>query len=179
MNLKNVLLFIIFLTPLFSEASEYVLEKNYKLQWNNGNGTINNVNIAIDGNKINANAISGSSGKERWSLKDYVSQCELDLVLDIIPESFEAVDLFNDGNKVVLFAYNVGCVGGVDPVSVKYFAFYNGRKYALRGQEMFITDNGVDEGYAPPKPDYNLRNNVELFKYMKRKWPLIATRIMF
>ncbi|EBE0343852.1 hypothetical protein AB6J65_004624 [Salmonella enterica] len=65
MNLKNVLLFIIFLIPLFSEASEYVLEKNYKLQWNNDNGTINNINIAIDGNKINANAVNVSSGKEQ------------------------------------------------------------------------------------------------------------------
>ncbi|EAA3682879.1 hypothetical protein DOA99_23055 [Salmonella enterica subsp. houtenae] len=157
MNLKNVLLFIIFLIPLFSEASEYVLEKNYKLQWSNDNGTINNINIAIDGNKINANAVNVSSGKEQWSLKDYVSQCELDLALDIIPESFEVVDLFNDGNKVALFAYNIGCVGGVDPVSVKYFAFHNGVKYALRGHEMFITDKGVDEDYISPKPDDNLK----------------------
>ncbi|EHM3443895.1 hypothetical protein K2B09_004718 [Salmonella enterica subsp. enterica] len=168
MNLKNMLLFIFLLTSLFSEANEYVSEESYKLQWHNDNGTINSVNIAIDGNEINVNAISGNSGEEQWSLKDYVSQCELDLVLDMIPESFEVVDLFNDGDRVVLFAYKIGCIGGIDPVDVKYFAFYNGVKYALRGQEMFITDKGIDDEYIPPKPNYNLRNNSELFKYMKK-----------
>lgn len=175
----SVIFFFILILPFFSVANEYLPETHYRLQWHDKNDIINNVDIFLAGNGIDAKAMSGDSNEKKWSLKDYVSACDLDIMLDIIPESFEAIDLFNDNNKVVLFAYKIGCVGGIDPVDVKYFAFYKGKKYALRGQEMFIESTGVDENYIPPTPDDNLRHNELLLKYMKKKWPSVALRIMF
>lgn len=32
----------------------------------------------------------------------------------------------------ILFAFKIGCVGGIDPVALKYFAFEDGVKYSLR-----------------------------------------------
>lgn len=178
MNIKFVF-FLLFIFPIFCEANEYLSETHYKLQWRTGNGAENNVDIFLNDNKINVKATDGVSGEKLWSLSDYVSSCDLDLELDIIPDSLEVADLFNDGNDVVLFAYKIGCVGGIDPVDVKYFAFYKGQKYALRGQEIFISEDGVDEGYHIPVPSYNLKNNEKLFEYMQKKWPSIAAKILF
>lgn len=177
MNIR--LMFFLIMLPFFTEANEYSPEIHYKLQWQDNNDVINNVDIFLAGNKIDAKAMSGGSNVNQWSLKDYVSACDLDIILDIIPESFEAIDLFNDGNKVVLFAYKIGCVGGIDPVDVKYFAYYKGIKYALRGKEMFIGSSGVDENYTPPTPNKNLKHNECLLTYMQKKWPSMAVRVMF
>lgn len=33
----------------------------------------------------------------------------------------------------ILFSCKIGCVDGINPVTVKYFAFKDGVKYSLRG----------------------------------------------
>lgn len=87
--------------------------------------------------------------------------------------------MFKNKNTVVIFSYNIGCVGAIGPVDIKYFSFYNSREYILRGQEFFILDNGVDEEYKRPIPDYNLPHNKVMLEYIQNKWSLIAIKIIF
>ncbi|MBO2029753.1 hypothetical protein J4734_29330 [Klebsiella pneumoniae] len=54
--------------------------------------------------------------------------------------------IFSDRNRFI--AYKIGCVGGIDPVIVKYFAFKNGVKYSLRGEEHIIVSS---EGFGGEK----------------------------
>lgn len=63
-----------------------------------------------------------------WIRNDYVNDCVLDIKLDIVPDSIEVNKNFSDGVGTVLFAYKIGCIGGLDPVTVKYFAYKNGVK---------------------------------------------------
>ena len=112
--------------------------------------------------------------KVDWVLNDYVNDCEEDIKLDVIKESFEVNSDFSDGKGTVLFAYKIGCVGGIEPVPVKYFAYKNGVKYSLRGEEYIVVANESYGGENPPVPDYNLKNDKALLNYMLKKWRSIS-----
>lgn len=68
--------------------------------------------------------VTGNSND--WTLQDFVRNCGEDMKLDILPDSVEVNKIFSDGVETVSFAYKIGCVGGIDPVAVKYFAFKDG-----------------------------------------------------
>ncbi|MBJ8997823.1 MULTISPECIES: M949_RS01915 family surface polysaccharide biosynthesis protein [Citrobacter] len=116
-----------------------------------------------------------TKGKDDWILNDYVNDCEVDINLNLIKESIEVNNSFADGEGTVLFAYKIGCIGGIDPVTVKYFAYKNGVKYSLRGEDHIIVENGGYGGESPPVPDYNLKNDKPLLNYMLKKWKSIST----
>lgn len=116
-----------------------------------------------------------TSGRVDWVLNDYANDCEVDINLDVISESIEVNRKFSEGEGTVLFAYKIGCIGGIDPVTVKYFAYKNGVKHALRGEEHIIVENGSYGGENPPIPDYNLKNDKPLLNYMLKKWKAIST----
>ncbi|WP_439413034.1 M949_RS01915 family surface polysaccharide biosynthesis protein [Enterobacter ludwigii] len=113
-----------------------------------------------------------------WHLKDYLTECDTDKILDLANGSVELKDIFNDGVMTVLFAYRMGCAGGIDAVDFKYFAYHNGIKYSLRGEENLIVSNDDTKNDKPqnPVPDYNLRTTKPLLNYMINKWPLISVR---
>ncbi|POD89272.1 M949_RS01915 family surface polysaccharide biosynthesis protein [Pectobacterium odoriferum] len=116
-----------------------------------------------------------TKGKVDWVLNDYVNDCEVDINLNVIKESIEVNRSFPNGEGAVLFAYKIGCIGGLDPVTVKYFAFKNGVKHALRGEEHIIVGSESYGGEIPPIPDYNLKNDKPLLNYMLKKWKAIST----
>lgn len=117
-----------------------------------------------------------TNNKQDWILNDYVIDCDNDIVLDVIDRSIEVRGGGSDGDSMVLFAYRIGCVGGIDPVSVKYFAYRDGVKYALRGEERIILEGESFGGDAPPVPGFNLKNNKDLYKYMLSQWEGISLR---
>lgn len=87
----------------------------------------------------------------------------------MIKKSIEVNNSFTDGEGTVLFAYKIGCIGGIDPITVKYFAYKNGVKHALRGEEHIIVANDGYGGENPPIPDHNLKNDKPLLNYMLKK----------
>lgn len=125
------------------------------------------------GEHLSVKQVTG--GNIDWILNDYVNDCEVDINLDVITKSIEISRSFSNGETTVLFAYKIGCIGGLDPVTVKYFAYKNGVKYALRGEEHIIVENGSYGGESPPVPDYNLRGDKPLLDYMLKKWGSVST----
>lgn len=117
-----------------------------------------------------------TGGKQDWILRDYIEDCPLDFTIRFLPQSIEHRDLFASGTDVFLFAYRMGCFGGVDPLEVKYFAYYQGKKYALRGEEKIIMEKESYGGEKPPVADWNLRTNPTLLTYMQGRWPKLTTR---
>lgn len=115
--------------------------------------------------------------KKIWRLVDYVNKCPLDINMALIKDSFE-IKKINDSLDTVLFAYTIGCVGGLDLVAVKYFAYENGVKHSLRGEERMITPDGVIDDNVRPVPDTNLKNNILLHKYMIYNWYKASTVIL-
>jgi len=149
------------------------------LQWTDKDQRAYTVEISVFYDKINVEAREDSGKRKLWSLKDYVGECNVDSSIELALPSFEVVDLFSSEDKVVLFAYTIGCIGGIDPVDVKYFAFYKGKKHSLRGRESFIGVEGVTDLAPPPVPDYNLRENKVILNYILKKWPSISARVFF
>jgi hypothetical protein len=117
--------------------------------------------------------VTGNSND--WTLKDFVRNCDEDIKLDIVPGSVEVNKIFSDGVGTVLLAYKIGCVGGIAPVTVKYFAFKDGVKYSLRGEEHIIVGSDGFGGEKAPIPDFNLKNDKSLLKYMMGRWDSIST----
>lgn len=115
--------------------------------------------------------------KKIWSLADYVNNCPLDINMALIKGAFE-IKKINESFDTVLFSYTIGCVGGLDPVAVKYFAYENGVKHSLRGEERMITPDGVIDDNVKPVPDANLRNNILLYKYMTTNWHKASTVVL-
>lgn len=115
--------------------------------------------------------------KKVWSLVDYVNNCPLDINMALINDSFE-IKKVNGSFDVVLFSYTIGCVGGLDPVTVKYFSYENGMKHSLRGEERMVTPDGVIDENVKPVPDANLKNNALLYKYMTSNWSKASTVIL-
>ena len=116
-----------------------------------------------------------TKGKVDWVLNDYVNDCEVDINLNEIKESIEVNRSFPNGEGAVLFAYKIGCFGGLDPVTVKYFAFKNGVKHALRGEGNIIVGGESYGGETPPILDHNLKSDKALLNYMLKKWKAIST----
>jgi len=115
--------------------------------------------------------------KKVWSLVDYVNNCPLDINMALIKDSFE-IKKVNGSFDAVLFSYTIGCVGGLDPVTVKYFAYEKGMKHSLRGEERMVTPDGVIDENIKPVPDANLKNNVLLYKYMTSNRSKASTVIL-
>jgi len=113
-------------------------------------------------------------GNVDWVLNDHVNDCDVDIKLDVISESIEVNRHFSDDEGVVLFAYKIGCISGLDPETVKYFAYKNGVKYSLRGEEHLIVENDSYGGETLPIPDYNLKSDKPLFNYILTKWKSIS-----
>ncbi|PIF23919.1 M949_RS01915 family surface polysaccharide biosynthesis protein [Candidatus Pantoea floridensis] len=116
-----------------------------------------------------------TQGNVDWVLNDYVNDCILDIKLDVVTDSVEVNKTISDGVGTVLFAYKIGCIGGLDPVTVKYFAYKYGVKHSLRGEEHIVVESGSYGGENPPIPDYNLKKDKPLLNYMLKKWKAIST----
>lgn len=119
-----------------------------------------------------------TKGNVDWVLNDYVNDCILDIKLDVVTGSVEVNKTFSDGVGAVLFAYKIGCNDGFDPVTVKYFAYKDGVKHSLIGEEHIIVEDGGYGGEIAPKPDFNLKSDKPLLDYMLKKWTSVsATKI--
>lgn len=176
---KNALV-ILLISSAFNSAAE---ESTFKAAWtdSNGNNVVNlNVKNGPKGEDVGSVYLSGEgiiNDVQSWKVRDAVEACPVDYDITIYPETFEFIDLQDHGGNYLLFAYRLLCVGGVDPGEIKYLAYQDGKKYALRGEEKIITpDENTYGGEDPPKPDYNLRNNKPLLNYMLNKWPSFSIR---
>lgn len=173
MNWKLIIAF-----SFLSSPSVFASSEAFQKVWNDSSGKhILIIDKKFDskegGETLLVKQVTG--GGSDWILKDYVRNCGEDIKLDVVPDSIEVNKILSDGTGIVLFAYKIGCVGGIDPVTVKYFAFRNGVKYSLRGEERIIVGSDSFGGEKAPVPDFNLKNDKSLLKYMIGKWDSIST----
>lgn len=178
--MKKIAFVILLVSSSFNSVAE---ESTFKAAWtdSNGNNVVNlNVRNGPKGEDVGSIYLSGEgiiNDVQSWKVRDAVEACPVDYDITIYPETFEFIDLPGHGGKYLLFAYRLLCVGGVDPGEIKYLAYQDGKKYALRGEEKIITlEEDVYGGEVPPKPDFNLRINKPLLDYMLRKWPSFSIR---
>lgn len=155
--------------------SVFASSEIFQKEWNDSSGKHiliidKNLYSKEGGVTLLVKQITGNSTD--WTLKDFVRNCDEDIKLVIVPD--EVNEKISAGTGTVLFAYKIGCVGGIDPVAVKYFAFRDGVKYSLRGEEHIIVGDYEFGGEKDPVPDFNLQNDRSLLKYMTKKWVSIS-----
>lgn len=140
----------------------------------------NKVSIEVSNNtqgkNILLNVFYYLNDEKKLKIEDFIAECELDSVLEINSKSIQVLELQDKNNKAFLFSYRIGCVGGVDPLPIKYFAFYKNNKYVLRGEETISCNGEKYGGEMPPKPDSKLKEEKELLFYMSKKWKEISKR---
>ncbi|MDN4629697.1 M949_RS01915 family surface polysaccharide biosynthesis protein [Erwinia sp. PsM31] len=179
MKVATVVIWNLIITFTFVlSQSAFASSESFQKVWNDNSGK----HVLIIDKKLDSKdggvallvkQVTGNSND--WILKDFVRNCDEDIKLDILPDSVEVNKKFPDGVGTILFAYKIGCVGGVDPVTVKYFAFKDSVKYSLRGEEHIIVGSEGFGGEKIPVPDFNLKNDKSLLKYMMGKWDSIFT----
>ncbi|HDR9588176.1 TPA: DUF4124 domain-containing protein [Burkholderia stabilis] len=115
-------------------------------------------------------------GRPDWTVRDYVKECPVDVILDVVPASIEMRDLLGDGHKQFLFAYKIGCRGDVSADQVKYFLVDQSTKYVLRGEETVTVKGRFMDGGAPPVPNADLKGHPAFLRYMTKHWHGISMR---
>ncbi|EBL8806866.1 hypothetical protein VW37_004496 [Salmonella enterica subsp. houtenae serovar 51:z4,z23:-] len=130
----------------------------------------------IDETNVVVSAMDSSSGKQIWTLKDGVPDCQVNHRLSFMNKYFEAVNLFGGGEPVILFAYKIGCTGDLAPIDVKYIAFYKGMSYSLHGSELLVIGGVASFNYGnlEPRPDSRLEDQPVILKYMLKKWAEVS-----
>lgn len=157
--INKLSIFIIVLISASVSASEAIIDKN----WSDRSGTHSLVMVKykLKGNSGEHLFIKQTTnGKQGWVLNDYILNCDNDMELDVIDSSMEVRSLSSNEGYIIFFAYKVGCVGGIDPVPIKYFSYRDGVKYALRGEETIQTSNGNYGGEEEPIPGRNHKNTL-------------------
>ncbi|VWB83628.1 hypothetical protein BLA6860_03959 [Burkholderia lata] len=128
------------------------------------------------GDDVHLRVIGTLNGQPDWSVRDDVTECGEDKVLDVVPASVEMPDLLGNGRRQFLFAYKIGCRGDVSPDAVKYFLIDQGKKYVLRGEEVLTHQGRRFDGGAAPVPNADLKANPAFLRYMTKRWRGVSVR---
>ena len=89
----------------------------------------------------------GTRWKQLWRIADAVTDCEFDLLLEVVPRSLSITDLDGDGTAESTFAYVGTCTSDVSPSTLKVLMHEGTAKYALRGSTRLQV--GADEQGKP------------------------------
>lgn len=68
-----------------------------------------------------------------WQMQDFIKTCNLDMLVNYIPESFAVTDLNQDGKAEVWLMYKLACRGDVSPAEMKIIMHEGSKKFAMRG----------------------------------------------
>ncbi|WP_271800946.1 M949_RS01915 family surface polysaccharide biosynthesis protein [Commensalibacter communis] len=174
--IKNAIAFIIsmVLNPFIAQAN------TYKKTWNDVKGQHDVILIveemaSDDLQQVSLSGKGSINNKPEWTIHDFVKDCPVDANITINPKSFENIDLNKTNNHYLLFSYSISCRGGIDPEDIKYFAYQNGQKYTMRGEQTIIIGKDKFGGERKPSISSNLQKNLPLLNYMQKKWPIIST----
>lgn len=100
--------------------------------------------------------------KLNWKIQDFVSNCEFDLLMGFLKNTFKITDLDKNGKAEVWTMYQMGCVSDVSPIEMKIIMHQGKQKFALRGNSMVNTGTGTIGGAY--KLDENLSTGPNEFK---------------
>jgi len=84
--------------------------------------------------------VNDGKAKNLRVMKDLSEKCDADNVTEFRPNSFSVTDLDNDDVGEVTFAYTVGCVSDVSPLTLKLLVLEGGEKYIIRGETLVELD---------------------------------------
>lgn len=114
--------------------------------------------------------VKGDNVKLTWKVSDFINECDLDLNVSFIKNTFSVTDLDKDGKAEVWIMYEIQCTGDVSPGIMKIIMYEDGKKCAVRGTRKTRVS---EKEYAGGEYffDEAFKNGPEVFrKYASQLW---------
>jgi uncharacterized protein Veg len=77
--------------------------------------------------------VKNDSAIRVWRVYDFILECDVDMELAFIKNTFQVTDLNNDKVGEVWLMYKKECRGAVDPYDLRIIMYQGKQKYAIRG----------------------------------------------
>ena len=118
--------------------------------------------------------MTGESAKQLWKVNDFIKDCQVDLMLSLIPGSISVTDINNNGIAENTFLYRMSCKGDVSPDDMKLIMHEGDNKYAIRGQMLMELDGKKYGGEMEIDPSFDFASP-EVNKYAVSEWKKYIT----
>lgn len=100
--------------------------------------------------------------KLNWKIQDFISNCEFDLMMGFLKNTFQITDLDKNGIAEIWTMYSMTCTSDVSPSVMKIIMYEGKQKYALRGSS--VVNPGTEKIGGEYKLDENLSKASKEFK---------------
>jgi hypothetical protein len=77
--------------------------------------------------------VNNGEPKLTWQVHDFVKDCDADMKVGFLPNTFAITDLNNDNKAEVWLMYRTTCTSDVSPATMKIIMYEADKKYAVRG----------------------------------------------
>jgi hypothetical protein len=81
--------------------------------------------------------------KLNWKIQDFISNCEFDLIMGFVKNTFKITDLNKNGIAEIWTMYKMTCTSDVSPSDLKIIMYEGQKKYAIRGENKVLY--GIDD----------------------------------
>src|SRR5262245_237924 len=191
MKIFGLLLFLILTEPCLAQFKVTSLDKNsipkniqyngnfvQAVRWTDSTGD-NIVILTTIGKKGSGEKalyayhflVSGDSIKQTWKIYDYVmKECDVDLFLYFLDNTFAVTDLNKDGTAEVWVMYKVSCQGDASPVPMKSVMYQDNKKFAVRGTTKVPVSANEYDGGQVTFDDAFKKAPAEFRQYAERLW---------
>jgi hypothetical protein len=116
--------------------------------------------------------IKNDSIKRQWRIYDFINDCDVDLIVYFLNNSFNVTDLNSDGKPEIWIMYKLSCQGDVSPVTMKIIMYEDRKKYAVRGAtRVKVSDNETFGGDFIFDENFKLAPK-EFRDYAEKLWDL-------
>lgn len=107
--------------------------------------------------------------KLNWKIQDFISNCEFDLMMGFLKNTFKITDLNKNGIAEIWTMYAMTCTSDVSPSEIKIIMYEGKQKFALRGNSI------VNPGTEKIGGDYKLDENLskapkEIKEFALKMW---------
>lgn len=107
--------------------------------------------------------------KLNWKIQDFISNCEFDLMMGFVKNTFKITDLNKNGIAEIWTMYSMTCTSDVSPSEMKIIMYEGKQKFALRGNSI------VNPGTEKIGGDYKLDKSLskapkEIKEFALKMW---------
>jgi len=108
-------------------------------------------------------------------IEDGLNGCDADLTLDFIYESISITDLNDDDIGELTFAYTIGCISDVSPITLNLYSMTGENQYQITGQTaVFIGENKIEGSKMTSSTFNNASKNLRV--HAEKIWTTISEK---
>lgn len=111
---------------------------------------------------------AGRPWRLSWQLRDFVTECPLDINVAFVPDSLTVTDLNRNGVGEVTMIYRTACRGDVSPSTMKLIVREMATKYAIRGTGRIRMGGSSYGGERHIDPTFS--RDPALRRYALKRW---------